>query len=76
MLGWEAGELVHWMGDCHVYTNHEEALKTQLERHPSPFPQLRIRCEMPKNDPGNYTYDDFELIGYKPQGTIRMPMAV
>jgi dihydrofolate reductase / thymidylate synthase len=76
MLGWEAGELVHWMGDCHVYTNHEEALRTQLERHPNPFPQLRIRCEIPKNDPGEYTLDDFELIGYEPQGTIRMPMAV
>ncbi|KAG5463727.1 MAG: thymidylate synthase/dCMP hydroxymethylase domain-containing protein [Olpidium bornovanus] len=39
----EAGELVHTMGDAHVYLDHVEPLREQLEREPRPFPKLIIR---------------------------------
>jgi len=75
MLGWQVGELVHLMGDRHVYTNHVEPLMTQLERMPKNFPELRIKVE-PKTDPGEYELEDFELIDYSCHPTIPMEMAV
>lgn len=39
----DAGDLIHTMGDAHVYADHIDALKVQLERAPHPFPVLRIR---------------------------------
>jgi dihydrofolate reductase/thymidylate synthase len=72
--GLKPGEFVHSMGDTHVYVNHIEPLKQQLKRTPNPFPQLRIKCE-PK-EIGQYSWDDIELVGYKPHDTIKMEMAV
>lgn len=34
----EVGELVHVLGDAHVYVNHVEPLKEQLKNVPRPFP--------------------------------------
>jgi len=72
--GLKPGDFVHSMGDVHVYLNHVEPLKTQLQRTPGPFPILKINCEPKEID--QYTVDDIELIGYKPQATIKMEMAV
>ncbi len=38
MCGLRAGELVHVLGDAHVYANHVEPLKEQLQNSPRPFP--------------------------------------
>lgn len=75
ILGWEVGELVHLMGDVHVYRNHEDALWEQLSRSPYNLPKLRIRCD-PKSDPGDYTMEDFDLLDYQSHGVIKMKMAV
>lgn len=32
------GELVHVLGDAHVYANHVDPLREQLKNHPRPFP--------------------------------------
>jgi len=53
------------MGDCHVYLNHIEGLKEQLNRSPKPFPRLTIKCP-PKNDPSEYDFSDFILQNYTP----------
>ncbi len=68
------GELVHTLGDAHVYSNHVEALRTQLERAPRPFPTLRVNPA--KRDIDAFTFDDFELVGYEPHAKIEMKMAV
>ena len=36
------GDFIHTIGDAHVYLNHVEPLKIQLERTPKPFPTLEI----------------------------------
>ncbi|KAK1083155.1 Thymidylate synthase [Friedmanniomyces endolithicus] len=36
------GTLTHTMGDAHVYLDHEEALRVQVEREPREFPTLEI----------------------------------
>ena len=38
----EPWELIHVMGDAHVYTTHIDALKEQVKRVPKPFPTLTI----------------------------------
>jgi len=68
------GELVHTMGDVHVYLNHVDALKVQLGRQPRPFPHIRFR--RPVRDIDDFCTDDIELIGYYPHQTLRMDMAV
>ncbi|PYI12060.1 thymidylate synthase [Aspergillus sclerotiicarbonarius CBS 121057] len=71
------GELVHTLGDAHVYLDHVEALREQVEREPVEFPELRIKRE----DRGSGVVDgwkeeEFEVIGYKPHKAIKMKMSV
>jgi thymidylate synthase len=40
--GLEAEELVHFIGDAHIYVEHADALKTQMEREPFAFPKIRF----------------------------------
>jgi thymidylate synthase len=68
------GDFVHVLGDAHVYVNHVEALKVQLQRTPKPFPTLTI-CN-PTTDIDGFKYEDFVVTGYAPEGTIPMKMAV
>jgi len=68
------GEFVHILGDTHVYSNHVEPLKTQLQRKPKPFPLLKINPE--KKEIDSFQFSDFKIIGYEPYPTIKMEMAV
>lgn len=38
VCGLRPGDLVHVLGDAHVYLNHVEPLREQLLRSPRPFP--------------------------------------
>jgi dihydrofolate reductase / thymidylate synthase len=69
------GEFIHVLGDSHVYTNHIDPLREQVARKPDPFPILKINANDDK-PLDQYTMADFELIGYHPQKTIKMDMAV
>jgi len=68
------GEVVISLGDAHIYSNHQEQVATQLARTPGLLPKLEIRRRPPSLF--EYTFDDFELIGYEPQALIRAPVAV
>ena len=72
--GLKAGEFIHVIGDCHVYTNHVEPLKEQLTREPRPFPKLHIKTA--NTDIDKFSYEDFEIVGYNPHKSIKMKMAV
>lgn len=74
VCGLRAGEFIHIVGDAHIYKNHVAALNEQLEREPLPFPRLRFRRQVAEID--DFQSDDFELVGYKCHGPIRMEMAV
>jgi len=74
VTGRKPGDFVHTIGDAHVYLNHVDALKEQLERPPRAFPKIKINSE--KKDIDSFEYSDFEVIGYKPHKTIKMKMAV
>ncbi|OJJ76807.1 hypothetical protein ASPBRDRAFT_49840 [Aspergillus brasiliensis CBS 101740] len=71
------GTLVHTLGDAHVYLDHVDALKEQIEREPVAFPEVRIKRE----DRGSGVVDgwkeeEFEVLGYKPHKAIKMKMSV
>jgi len=70
----EVGEFVWSGGDVHIYSNHLEQVRTQLEREPLPLPKLRI---LRKPDSiFDYKYEDFEFVGYEYHPTIKAPVAV
>lgn len=68
------GDLIHVLGDAHVYRNHVGPLLEQLQNSPKPFPVLKINPE--KNDIDSFVASDFELIGYDSHKKIEMKMAV
>lgn len=74
VTGLQPGEFVHTLGDAHVYSNHVEALKIQLERTPRPFPTLKFKRQVDNIE--MFVADDFVLDGYNPMGKIEMQMAV
>lgn len=68
------GDFIHTLGDSHVYMNHIEPLKEQLQRDPKPFPTVKITREV--SDITQFCTEDFLLEGYEPHGPIKMQMAV
>jgi len=68
------GDFVHTLGDAHVYLNHVEPLKTQLERAPKPFPKIIIKRKVDQIE--DFCIDDFEVVGYESHPKIVMDMAV
>ena len=70
----QAGEFIHTLGDAHLYSNHLEQTRTQLERKPYPLPIMKINPEV--RDIFQFRYDDFELVGYEHHPHIKAPVAV
>ena len=70
----KVGDLVHVLGDAHIYLNHLEQVKEQLLREPLPAPQLYINPDV--KDIVKFTMDDFKLENYNSLGTLTAPMAV
>ena len=70
----EAGDFVHTLGDAHLYLNHIEQARTQLQRRPSTLPTLKINPD--KKDIFDFVFDDFEVVEYVAQPHIAAPVAV
>lgn len=68
------GDFIHTLGDAHVYKNHVDALRVQLERKPRPFPRIVFLRERDYLE--DYECGDIEIVDYNPHPTIKMEMAV
>ena len=68
------GDFVHTIGDAHVYKNHIEPLKLQIQRFPKKFPTISINRNVEKID--DFISTDFSIHDYKPYPKISMKMAV
>ena len=69
-------EIIYTCGDSHIYSNHLNQVKEQLERIPRPFPKLVVSESIKNKDWSEMLSDDFELVGYFPDSSIKAPMAV
>jgi thymidylate synthase len=74
VTGLQEGDFVHTLGDAHIYLNHLEQVKLQLTRDPRPLPTMKINPDV-KNI-FDFTFEDFELIGYDPHPAIKGEVSV
>jgi thymidylate synthase len=72
--GLAAGEFIHTFGDTHLYLNHLDQARTQLEREPRPLPSMHLNPQV--TSLFEFRYEDFRLENYQPHPHIRAPVAV
>ncbi len=70
----EPGEFIHTFGDVHLYRNHIDQARLQLERTPRGLPKLRLNPDV--RSLFEFRYEDIELVGYDPHPRIPAPVAV
>ena len=75
LCGLEVGELVHTIADAHIYSDHIESLREQLDRVPYCFPILKIKNRGQK-EIEEFEFEDFEILGYESHPSLKMKMAV
>jgi thymidylate synthase len=74
VTGLEPGELVHTLGDAHLYVTHLEQAALQLGREPLPLPTLRLNPAV--GDIDAFRFEDVEIAGYRSHPAIKAPIAV
>ncbi|HSG11294.1 MAG TPA: thymidylate synthase [Gammaproteobacteria bacterium] len=74
VTGLEAGDFVHTFGDAHLYLNHLEQAELQLSRTPRALPVMRLNPDI--DNLFDFSFDDFELLGYDPHPHIKAAVAV
>lgn len=70
----DVGDFIWSGGDVHLYSNHFEQAKLQLDREPLTQPKLSIKRK--PNDLYSYQFEDFEIVGYESHEHIKAPVAV
>jgi thymidylate synthase len=74
VTGLKPGEFIHTLGDAHLYKNHFEQAELQLTRAPHPLPTMKINPA--RRELFDFVYEDFELVGYVAEPSIKAPIAV
>jgi thymidylate synthase len=74
VTGYAAGELVHTLGDAHLYLTHLEQAELQLGREARPLPKMALNPEV--RSIFAFRYEDFTLTGYDPHPPIKAEVAV
>ena len=69
----EADKFVHFIGDCHIYDEHVNSLKEQINRKPISFPKIKFINK--KDNIEDYSENDIDWIKeYEFQSEIKMKM--
>jgi thymidylate synthase len=68
-----AKEFVHFIGNAHIYKEHLEPLKIQIQRSPYKFPKITIKRQHENIE--DYTLEDIEFVEkYQYHPAIKMDM--
>ena len=68
------GDFIHTFGDAHLYKNHMDQAKLQLERTPRALPTMKINPDV--KNLFEFKYEDFELVDYNPHPHIKAEVSV
>lgn len=68
----QPGIFTHTLGDAHIYVNHIEGLRKQLERKPYPLPTLKLA----KKPFWDLKFEDFELENYQHHPFIKFEVSI
>jgi thymidylate synthase len=74
VCGLQPGEFIHTFGDAHLYLNHIEQVKIQLQRDPKSLPTMKINPDV--KSIFDFKYEDFTLENYDPHPAIKAEIAV
>lgn len=74
VCGFKLGEFIHSFGDLHLYSNHVDQARLQLEREFYPLPTMKINHEV--KDIFDFDYDDFSLENYQFHPHIKAEVAI
>ncbi len=72
--GLHPGELVWFAGDVHLYLNHLDQAREQLQREPRRMPKMRLVRHAASID--DYRLEDFLVEDYSPHAVIKAEVAV
>jgi thymidylate synthase len=68
------GDFIHTLGDAHLYLNHLEQARLQLQREPFPPPVMKLNPNVTSIE--GFDYQDFELVGYQAHPHIKAEVSV
>jgi len=74
VTGYRAGDLVHTLGDAHLYSNHVEQARLQISRAPYPPPTLWLNPAV--RDLFAFRFEDVEIRDYHSHPAIKAPVAI
>ena len=74
VTGLEVGTLTMNFGDVHIYDNHRDQMRTQINRDPHDLPWLSL--EQTIEDIDQFSPDDIEVRGYTHHAALRGAVAV
>lgn len=69
-------QLIHYIGDAHIYNDHIQPLQQQILREPFPSPKLFINPNKKFNSIEDFNFDDFIIKGYLSHDKINMKMSI
>ncbi|MDE6223696.1 MAG: thymidylate synthase, partial [Muribaculaceae bacterium] len=62
VTGLQPGEFIHTTGDTHLYLNHLDQARTQLQRSPRPLPRMILNPD--RKSIFDFRFEDFTLVDY------------
>lgn len=74
VCGYEPKEFIHTIGDAHIYKNHFDVVKTQIEREPLPLPHLVLNKDI--DNLFDFKIEDIKLEGYQSHGPLKGKVSV
>jgi dihydrofolate reductase/thymidylate synthase len=74
VCGLKPGDFIHTLGDTHIYLNHIDPIREQLQREPFPFPRIELDPAITSIDA--FRWEHIKLHNYRSHPRIKMEMAL